>query len=218
MQQKEDFSKYSDEELLNLLREEEALVVRYNLFQLAMKILINSLYGALAEKSFRFYDVRLAEAITSTGQVMIKYSGKILNEHVSKIIGKCVDVIAGGDTDSGRYDTIIKTDKGDIQIGELFNQSNEIIEVRPNGAILKKVDDLKALSYDKENFSLVFGNIKYIYKRRVKKELFEIEVDGNKVVVTKDHSLVVERKGEIISIKPREVLPTDLLLYVKEEN
>lgn len=216
MQQKEDFSNYSDEELLNLLREEEALVVRYNLFQLAMKILINSLYGALAEKSFRFYDVRLAEAITSTGQVMIKYSGRILNEHVSKIIGKCVDVIAGGDTDSPRYDTIIKTDKGDIQIGELFDQSNEIIEVRPNGGILKKVNGLKSLTYDKEKEELTFKDIKYVYKRRVKKELFEIEVGGNKVVVTKDHSLIVERNGDVIPVKPKDVLPTDLLIYVEE--
>ena len=216
MQQKEDFSKYSDEELLNLLREEEALVVRYNLFQLAMKILINSLYGALAEKSFRFYDVRLAEAITSTGQVMIKYSGRILNEHVSKIIGKCVDVIAGGDTDSPRYDTIIKTDKGDIQIGEMFDQSNEIIEVRPNGGILKKVEGLKSLTYDKEKEELTFKSIKYVYKRSVKKELFEIEVGRNKVVVTKDHSLIVERNGEVIPVKPKDVLATDLLIYVEE--
>lgn len=133
MQEKEDFSNYSDEELLNILREEEALVVRYNLFQLAMKILINSLYGALAEKSFRFYDVRLAEAITSTGQVMIKYGEMMINKFISSIIVKVKDNVLLIDTDSlyTSFDDIIKhySISDEEQIEFLDKQVRD--EVRP---------------------------------------------------------------------------------------
>ena len=39
--------------------------------QMAIKILLNSLYGALGNKYFRFFDQRIAEGITLTGQLTI---------------------------------------------------------------------------------------------------------------------------------------------------
>ena len=41
--------------------------------QYARKILINSLYGAVGNNHFRFYDLRNAEAVTATGQLVIQW-------------------------------------------------------------------------------------------------------------------------------------------------
>ena len=48
-------------------------VSRYNNIQMARKIQLNSLYGALANPYFRFYDTRIAEGITQTGQYIIQH-------------------------------------------------------------------------------------------------------------------------------------------------
>lgn len=47
----------------------------FNLKQQAYKILLNSIYGALANKYFRFYNIDLAASITSAGQEAIKFAG-----------------------------------------------------------------------------------------------------------------------------------------------
>ena len=44
----------------------------YHKRQLVQKILLNSLYGVLGLPAFRFYDVDNAEAVTTTGQTVIK--------------------------------------------------------------------------------------------------------------------------------------------------
>jgi len=51
-----------------------------------MKILLNSLYGALALPSFRYGNVILAEAITLTGQRIIQESALCANRHMNKVI------------------------------------------------------------------------------------------------------------------------------------
>jgi len=44
--------------------------------QMAFKILLNSLYGVLAERHFRFYNLDLAASITCTGRELIKFAGE----------------------------------------------------------------------------------------------------------------------------------------------
>ncbi len=48
--------------------------------QLALKILLNSLYGAMGNKWFRYFDMRIAEGITLTGQATIQWAEKYLSE------------------------------------------------------------------------------------------------------------------------------------------
>ena len=60
----------------------------YYLQQYTMKILLNSLYGATALKSFRYGgDTRLSEAITLTGQRIIQESALYVNKEMNKEIG-----------------------------------------------------------------------------------------------------------------------------------
>ena len=71
--------------------------------QLVQKIMLNSLYGVLGLPAFRFYDVDNAEAVTLTGQAVIKTTEKIANQYYSKIIGEEKDYNIYVDTDSVFY-------------------------------------------------------------------------------------------------------------------
>ena len=58
----------------------------YHLMQYTFKILLNSLYGALALPSFRYGSIVLSEAITLTGQRIIQESALCANRHMNKVI------------------------------------------------------------------------------------------------------------------------------------
>jgi len=57
-----------------------------DLMQLAYKILINSQYGALGNVWFRFYDIRLAKAITIAGRLAIKSIMKTMNDELNNML------------------------------------------------------------------------------------------------------------------------------------
>ena len=68
--------------------------------QMAIKILMNSLYGAIGNKYFRYYDLRIAEGITLTGQMAIKWAEKAVNKELNKILKTDKDYVIAMDTDS----------------------------------------------------------------------------------------------------------------------
>jgi len=59
---------------------------KFHLLQMTQKILLNSMYGALALPSFRYGNVLLAEATTLSGQRIIQESALHANRHMNKII------------------------------------------------------------------------------------------------------------------------------------
>ena len=64
------------------------------------KIVLNSLYGVLGLPVFRFYDLDNAEATTTTGQQLIKFSKKITNHFYNNELGTADDYVIYIDTDS----------------------------------------------------------------------------------------------------------------------
>jgi len=68
--------------------------------QQAVKILLNSLYGALGNAYFRYYDLRIAEGITLSGQLSIKWAEKAMNEFLNKMLKTDDDYVIAMDTDS----------------------------------------------------------------------------------------------------------------------
>ena len=69
--------------------------------QMAIKILLNSLYGALGNRHFRFFDQRIAEAITLSGQLTIRWAEVAINNYLNKILStKDKDYVIAIDTDS----------------------------------------------------------------------------------------------------------------------
>jgi len=53
---------------------------------MALKILLNSLYGAMGNKWFRYFDMRIAEGITLTGQATIRWAENNLNDYLNKTL------------------------------------------------------------------------------------------------------------------------------------
>lgn len=76
-------------------------ISRLNNLQLARKIQINSVYGAMGSPYFRYYDLRMAEGITTSGQLAIRWVSRALNEFLNKACKtKDVDYCIYNDTDS----------------------------------------------------------------------------------------------------------------------
>ena len=79
----------------------EKEISRYENLQLAKKVSLNSAYGALGNQYFRFFDTRIAEAITLSGQLSIRWIEKEMNAYLNKILGTdAADYVIASDTDS----------------------------------------------------------------------------------------------------------------------
>jgi DNA polymerase elongation subunit (family B) len=68
--------------------------------QLVQKILLNSMYGVLGLPAFRFYDIDNAEAVTITGQTVIKKTAEMANIKYWKELDTKEDYNVYIDTDS----------------------------------------------------------------------------------------------------------------------
>jgi DNA polymerase elongation subunit (family B) len=78
----------------------EKRIARYNNLQLAKKVGLNSAYGAMGSQYFRFYDLRQAIAVTTAGQLSIRWIEKKLNEYMNNILKTNDDYVIASDTDS----------------------------------------------------------------------------------------------------------------------
>lgn len=96
-----DYSSMSKEELLELKHKLENEVSSYNNEQMAIKILLNALYGQLSNRFCRWFDIRIPRSITCTGQTMIRYIARRINELVNEECGtNNEDYVLTIDTDS----------------------------------------------------------------------------------------------------------------------
>ena len=76
-------------------------ISKYNNIQMAKKISLNSAYGAIGNVWFRYYDLLVAEAITTSGQLSIRWIEHALNEYLNKLLGTDKhDYVLASDTDS----------------------------------------------------------------------------------------------------------------------
>ena len=76
------------------------LITQLNNKQMAAKILLNSAYGALGNRYFRFFDLRLASSIPLSGQMGIRWIADRLNLYFNDMLGDDKDRIIAIDTDS----------------------------------------------------------------------------------------------------------------------
>jgi DNA polymerase elongation subunit (family B) len=82
----------------NDLRKE---ISRLNNLQMAMKIALNSAYGAMGNQYFRYFDIRMAEGITTSGQLSIRWMADEFNRYMNKIMkSDNKDYVIAIDTDS----------------------------------------------------------------------------------------------------------------------
>jgi DNA polymerase elongation subunit (family B) len=106
---------------------------QYNYFkrrQHIQKIILNSLYGVLGLPVFRFYDIDNAEATTTTGQDLIKFTEKIANSYYNKKLGDKEDYCIYTDTDSVFYSAIplVKNDYPNADLSDDKFMTKKILE------------------------------------------------------------------------------------------
>ena len=76
-------------------------ISKFHNFQLVRKIQLNSAFGAIGNQYFRYYDLDLAEAITVSGQLAIRWIERSLNTFLNTTIGTTgCDFVIASDTDS----------------------------------------------------------------------------------------------------------------------
>jgi len=76
-------------------------IARCNNIQMARKIQLNSAYGAIGNEHFRYYRLEIAEAITMSGQLSIRWIENKMNGYLNKLLqtdGE--DYVIASDTDS----------------------------------------------------------------------------------------------------------------------
>jgi len=94
LQAKQEYENTKDPKLLKDIS-------KYNNIQLAKKISLNSAYGALGNVWFRYYDLLVAEAITTSGQLSIRWIERSLNKYLNKLLETDnEDYVIASDTDS----------------------------------------------------------------------------------------------------------------------
>lgn len=84
----------------NPSKELEYKITSLNNQQVSIKILMNSLYGALGNRYFRYFDQRVAESITLAGQLAIKWAERAVNNEMQKLLNTDEDYVVAIDTDS----------------------------------------------------------------------------------------------------------------------
>jgi DNA polymerase elongation subunit (family B) len=92
----------NDQDIKNRISEQKLIAKVEKIKQLALKVRINSAYGAIGNQHFRFYKREMAEAITLTGQVLLKLIDEMSNSLINNIVGNetPVDYVVAQDTDS----------------------------------------------------------------------------------------------------------------------
>jgi DNA polymerase elongation subunit (family B) len=201
----------------------------------AIKLTMNSIYGAIGNAWFVCFNPDVAEAVTLQGQDLIKYSEKILHRYFHEFWHKDTELheklglssvkrvvkplVIYGDTDSscGSSLLVIKNNHSidKLSFNDLFKLYSKIYEInldeRGNEYIMP--EGVNSLNYLDE---ITFSPVKKIIRHKVSKPKWRIVSEsGKEIVVTNDHSITIFRNGQKIHVKPSEInLETDEILTV----
>lgn len=199
-------------ELKQKIHDLEFKIADHNTIQLALKVLMNALYGATGTNVFRYYDRRISESITTTGQLMNRLVEHNVNKMMNEKLGtNDFDYVVTMDTDSILGDSLIYVNDKQISIEDYFDSLDTTIN---------SISDMIEYKYPENDNTLSFSDIienkkiKYIKKANINKRMFKIKTKNKEVVVTEDHSIIVKRNEEMISVKPNDIEKTDLLVEI----
>lgn len=224
----------SIEELEKEINRLKKVKEEYHNSEQAIKVFINSCYGAMASPFFVGYNVHAAEAVTLQGQDLIKFANHVFDEYFLNYWHKDTEThkkmgltyvnpinnettIVYNDTDSVAHDTMINTEKENKTIEKWFNEylnrakkektrNNDFKEVvyNPSEKILNWRED-KGLYYVKTN---------KIIRHKTPKEKWKLKTKSRKeVIITNDHSLIVFLEhNKKLEKTPSEIKNYDLVL------
>lgn len=134
----------------------EAEISRCNNMQMAKKIILNSLFGAIGNVYFRWYMLQFAEGITYSGQYGIRFIGQAMDEYLGKLIGEKKRYVIASDTDS-IY----------IRLGDLVNKACPNKDKETTINFLDKVCQQKLEPFIEQKFQELADNTN-AYKQNLK--------------------------------------------------
>ena len=154
----DELRRLSDDELIQLQKLAENGESLYNTRQLVEKTMINSLYGAMANKWFPLFNEDMAAAITGNGRFFIQKLANYIEATLQKLLPQEKPYIVYGDTDSCYYhiepfvQKYIEKNPG-LSIGEYVTWADEFEKKVIQPTIEKTINDfseqLNAYNKDK---------------------------------------------------------------------
>jgi hypothetical protein len=131
-------------------------------------------------------------------------------------------MVVGGDTDSIFSKSIVNYRKNDVissntedeyfsdTIENLYkilkDVNTDTVLITANGSEVVPVKNYATQTYDEKRNKVVYRPINYIMRHKVSKAKYKITTEsGKEVIVTGDHSCMVIRNNELISIKSNEI-------------
>ena len=181
----------------------------YDRLQYVYKIKLNSLYGALSNLYFRFYDLRMGESTTGTGRMILRHQCQKTNEvlegkydidipmyaEMSVAIehGHPAEVALDGPKFKGKFqsesivygdsvtgDTIIDTERDRIPIQSLFTKIDHTIGDKEYCLLSTTLTNCHtALTYDHVNNVATYKPIKYVMRHKCSKQLYRVWITNS---------------------------------------
>jgi DNA polymerase elongation subunit (family B) len=125
-------------------------ISKYKNEQLVRKVQLNSAYGAIGNQYCRYYDVDMAEAVTISGQLSIRWIERELNTLMNRIVGtEGEDYVVAIDTDSVYISVGSLVDK--IGGGKTKQEVVDLLDKSANDVILPFIDKKYQEMADKVN-------------------------------------------------------------------
>ena len=196
---------------------------------------MNSAYGALLNKSFKYGRKELGASVTACGRQitthMLETIHSLLSDEPAKLV-KMTEVDDDGtvsnvytiksnfvtysDTDSVVGESLIYANNKLVKIEDLYNSLTKF-EYKDdfNKSYVKPAKEEKITTLCSDGKTIVERPINYVMKHRVKKEMFEITVGNKSVIVTEDHSVMVIRKNKLVTVKAKNIKHTDKLINIE---
>lgn len=204
---------------------DKELAEYYDRIQYTYKIKLNSFYGALTNRFFRFFDSRMGESTTGTGRMVLRHQCAKANEVLLGEYDPNGEAVVYGDTDSTYFHTFANNQKDAVKIADyVANQINEAYpkfmmdtflcnEGYPCISAEREIVSDRGIFVDKKRYILHVANLsgKDVDKMKI------MGLDTKKTTMPKEVStklnMFIERllKGE-----KWEVLAEDIVTYKDE--
>jgi DNA polymerase elongation subunit (family B) len=205
----QEYENTQNESLLNRIAALDAM-------QMAIKILLNSCYGATANEHFRFYKHDHAASITLTGQYLLRSSELKVDALINEKFGLSNErFVIYCDTDSVTGDSIIEVNGNETTIEEFFDMVDTSIEYTRSGSEVKRTTGYYTDTVD-DSMNIVNRRIKYVMRHKTKKKLYRVTVGGAQVTITEDHSLIVLRDGQLVDVSVLNLKSGDKLIRIRK--
>lgn len=128
---------------------EKKLISKFDNFQQARKIQLNSLFGAMANEWFRFFDIRIAEGITTTGQYIIQRISNDLNKYLNTSLKTgALNYSFYSDTDSCyvTLETLVKKFYSHLSTEKIVSILDKICKDQINPVLVATAEQIKDYS------------------------------------------------------------------------